>query len=319
MNFTRSSSGSAVVLGQVEEPGAEVEAGQLPVGEALRSRRRRSASGSLRRSGRGAAASAAVRAVAGAAGTARSRPARVEGVSPEPWGLPPDVLPATTLDPVAGTRRRAAPHPGLARGGPSPGAGPSSACSLFGDVIIGALLRPGLAGPDVPHPAPPRAVPRRRPRPRPGRPPGQPLAGPRRQPGGAAARRPAQRHRLRGHRPLEPAPGQAQAAWAASAIVAYVLTLLVVRRSRDLDRYRYLLLLAAALLDAGPAHPRHRADGSTGARLWVHLGPTSSSSRSRSPRSCSASSSPRTSPRTRSCSPSRRPGSATAWSSTPGP
>ena len=63
-----------------------------------------------------------------------------------------------------------------------------------------------------------------------------------------------------------------QAAWTAIGIGAYVLTLLVIRHSRDLDRYRYLLLLAAALLFLAPLLPviGLRING---ARLWVHLGP----------------------------------------------
>ncbi len=64
-----------------------------------------------------------------------------------------------------------------------------------------------------------------------------------------------------------------QAAWVAIAMVAYVLTLLVVQRSRDLDRYRYLLLLLAVFLMVAPLIP---GLGRTinGARLWVHFGKT---------------------------------------------
>jgi cell division protein FtsW (lipid II flippase) len=49
-------------------------------------------------------------------------------------------------------------------------------------------------------------------------------------------------------------PGQArgQAAWAALGVMLYVLTLLVVRYSRDLERYRYLLLLLAGILLVAP-------------------------------------------------------------------
>ena len=48
----------------------------------------------------------------------------------------------------------------------------------------------------------------------------------------------------------------------------YVLTLLVVRYSRDLERYRYLLLLVAGMLLVAPLFfcPIN------GARLWVHVG-----------------------------------------------
>jgi cell division protein FtsW (lipid II flippase) len=62
-----------------------------------------------------------------------------------------------------------------------------------------------------------------------------------------------------------------QAAWTALGIVVYVLTLLVVRRSRDLDRYRYLLLLLAGLLILMPLLP-HLGEDINGARLWVHVG-----------------------------------------------
>jgi cell division protein FtsW (lipid II flippase) len=65
-------------------------------------------------------------------------------------------------------------------------------------------------------------------------------------------------------------PGQAkgQAAWAALGVVLYVATLLVVRYSRDLERYRYLLLLLAGVLLVAPLFfsPIY------GARLWVHFG-----------------------------------------------
>src|SRR3984957_17073889 len=66
------------------------------------------------------------------------------------------------------------------------------------------------------------------------------------------------------------APGQAkgQAAWAALGVVLYVFTLLVVRSSRVLERYRYLLLLAAGIFLVAPLFfsPIY------GARLWVHFG-----------------------------------------------
>jgi cell division protein FtsW (lipid II flippase) len=60
---------------------------------------------------------------------------------------------------------------------------------------------------------------------------------------------------------------QQQAVWAAVGVMFYVLTLLVVRYSRDLERYRYLLLLAAGALLVAPLFfpPLY------GARLWVHF------------------------------------------------
>ena len=52
------------------------------------------------------------------------------------------------------------------------------------------------------------------------------------------------------------------------ASVLYVLTLLVVRHSRDLERYRYLLLLRPACSWS----PRCSSRPINGARLWVHFG-----------------------------------------------
>jgi peptidoglycan glycosyltransferase len=65
-------------------------------------------------------------------------------------------------------------------------------------------------------------------------------------------------------------PGQAkgQAAWAALGVVLYVLTLLFVRYSRDLERYRYLILLVAGIFLAAPLF----FSPIGGARLWVHVG-----------------------------------------------
>ncbi|MDA8274415.1 MAG: FtsW/RodA/SpoVE family cell cycle protein [Actinomycetota bacterium] len=63
-----------------------------------------------------------------------------------------------------------------------------------------------------------------------------------------------------------------QAAWTAVGVAGYVLTLVFVRRSRDLDRYRYLLLLAAVLLLLSPMVP-HIGQDINGARLWIKLGP----------------------------------------------
>ena len=62
-----------------------------------------------------------------------------------------------------------------------------------------------------------------------------------------------------------------QAGWAALSVALYVVTLLVVRRSRDLDRYRYILLLLAAFLMLAPLIP-HLGEDINGARLWVRAG-----------------------------------------------
>jgi len=69
----------------------------------------------------------------------------------------------------------------------------------------------------------------------------------------------------------DPPLAKQQAAWVAVSVAAYVLTLLFVKRSRDLDRYRYLLLLIAVILIVAPLLPGigRRING---ARLWVHFG-----------------------------------------------
>ncbi|HXW35396.1 MAG TPA: FtsW/RodA/SpoVE family cell cycle protein, partial [Acidimicrobiales bacterium] len=67
-------------------------------------------------------------------------------------------------------------------------------------------------------------------------------------------------------------PPRLQAAWIAIGIGAYVLTLLIVKRSRDLDRYRYILLLLAVALMLAPLIP-HIGENINGARLWVKIGP----------------------------------------------
>ena len=59
-----------------------------------------------------------------------------------------------------------------------------------------------------------------------------------------------------------------QAGWAALGVGLYMVTLLVVRFSRDLERYRYLLLLVAGLLLVAPLF----FSPINGAKLWVHVG-----------------------------------------------
>ncbi len=65
-------------------------------------------------------------------------------------------------------------------------------------------------------------------------------------------------------------PGQAkgQATWAILGVIFYVLTLLFVRYSRDLERYRYMLLLVGGILLVAPLF----FSPIQGARLWVHYG-----------------------------------------------
>ena len=62
-----------------------------------------------------------------------------------------------------------------------------------------------------------------------------------------------------------------QAAWTAGGIAAYVITLWVIRRSRDLDRYRYLLLTLGVIFLLLPLVP-HLGAQENGARLWIHVG-----------------------------------------------
>jgi len=71
------------------------------------------------------------------------------------------------------------------------------------------------------------------------------------------------------------APWHYQAVWTALGVAAYVVTLAVVRRSRDLERYRYLLALGALVLLVLPLAPylRNTIENSSGVKLWIHLGP----------------------------------------------
>jgi len=65
-----------------------------------------------------------------------------------------------------------------------------------------------------------------------------------------------------------------QALWFLISAGALVVTLILVRRWRDLDRYRYLTLLAALALLLLPLVP-HVGQDINGARLWVKVGPIS--------------------------------------------
>jgi cell division protein FtsW (lipid II flippase) len=62
-----------------------------------------------------------------------------------------------------------------------------------------------------------------------------------------------------------------QAAWTAGGVAVYVITLALVRRSRDLDRYRYILLALGVILLLLPLVP-HFGANINGARLWVKVG-----------------------------------------------
>jgi len=66
-----------------------------------------------------------------------------------------------------------------------------------------------------------------------------------------------------------------QALWTLLGAVAYVLTLAIFKRSRDLERYRYLTLFVSIGLLVLPLLP-HLGDSpnnANGAKLWVKLGP----------------------------------------------
>jgi cell division protein FtsW (lipid II flippase) len=63
-----------------------------------------------------------------------------------------------------------------------------------------------------------------------------------------------------------PPYAKAQAGWVAIGIGLYIVTLLVVRYTRDLERYRYLLLLAGGILLVAPLF----FSPIQGAKLWIH-------------------------------------------------
>jgi cell division protein FtsW (lipid II flippase) len=69
----------------------------------------------------------------------------------------------------------------------------------------------------------------------------------------------------------DPGSAKVQAGWTALGILIYLLTLLFVRRSRDLERYRYILLFIGGLLLLTPLLPGLGKE-SGGARLWVGVG-----------------------------------------------
>ena len=65
-----------------------------------------------------------------------------------------------------------------------------------------------------------------------------------------------------------------QALWFLLSAIGLVVTLMVVRRAQDLDRYRYLTLVVAIGLLLLPLIP-HFGVNINGARLWVKVGPIS--------------------------------------------
>ncbi|MGB7104453.1 MAG: FtsW/RodA/SpoVE family cell cycle protein [Acidimicrobiales bacterium] len=70
----------------------------------------------------------------------------------------------------------------------------------------------------------------------------------------------------------DPTLARDQAIWFLASAVFMVLTLKFVRHVRDLDRYRYLTLVAALALLVAPLIP-HVGTEVNGARLWIDIGP----------------------------------------------
>ena len=68
----------------------------------------------------------------------------------------------------------------------------------------------------------------------------------------------------------DPTQAGQQVAWTAIGLIVYTAVLYVVRRSRDLERYRYLMLFVAFALLVSPILPGI-GEKINGARLWVHL------------------------------------------------
>ncbi len=62
--------------------------------------------------------------------------------------------------------------------------------------------------------------------------------------------------------------------WFLISAIGLTLTLKFVRHVRDLDRYRYLTLVAALALLVAPLVP-HIGTTINGARLWIDFGPFS--------------------------------------------
>ena len=71
---------------------------------------------------------------------------------------------------------------------------------------------------------------------------------------------------------LDERPGGLQATWTLVGIGAYVATLFVVRRTRDLERYRYTFMLVGLGLLLMPLLPGIGRN-INGARIWVSIGP----------------------------------------------
>ena len=273
----------AVVLGQVEQAGAEVEPGLLPVREALVAegldllvrrrggvldlgRRSRSADGTgpvaLRDLGLGLRLGLVLGWVWVMGGGCRRR--RVRG-GMSPWTLPP----TTTIRPCRPTRPAADALPALRLRPQAQAAHRIRPAALRLGLVV-ALYVIAVAGPEVEDPRQHRPVPRHRARAGAGRAHGQPLARPRRQRRHPPAGRAAQRHRLRGHRSLG-RPGQAQGQAALGRPRRRAL-----RRSRCSScATRATSSATATCCSCSPASCWSRRCSSrpiNGARLWVHFG-----------------------------------------------
>jgi cell division protein FtsW (lipid II flippase) len=70
---------------------------------------------------------------------------------------------------------------------------------------------------------------------------------------------------------LSPHEARLQAVWTALGMAAFVVTLLVVRRARDLERYRYTFAFVGIGLLLLPLVPGI-GEEINGARLWIHVG-----------------------------------------------
>ncbi len=70
---------------------------------------------------------------------------------------------------------------------------------------------------------------------------------------------------------LSSSQAAAQAVWSTIGMIAFVVTLLVVKRVRDLERYRYTFAVVGIGLLLLPLLP-HFGENINGARLWVHIG-----------------------------------------------
>lgn len=73
---------------------------------------------------------------------------------------------------------------------------------------------------------------------------------------------------------LKPELAALQATWTGVGVAAFVGTLLLVRRARDLERYRYTFLFVGLVLLVLPLAPGLGVE-IRGARIWVALGPVS--------------------------------------------